>query len=596
MNTTTTIPIDLPWEVLEKFFEQLAHFMVTVLWWWGYSTKVFCNSVGRLVLEIVAVWDSVELPNEVPVPASIRHYFWKFLQQDPRLADDIAFGCHFWLYVFVTLTFYKFLRRQYYLTARPWLASFRLVEAREKSSGDRMQLELGADGNYRVLDDSGTVIGYVPEKQVRDVESYPVEDKPSLVKFYTAGGMVVGYGVRIDNTLCTALHVVREAKFVANAYDIKRTLEITQFRLSACGDLAILTGDVGFFSVLGVKSAKTRQARLAQTVYVVDVRETRDGCCSMATPGHVHGKEILPNLPRGLKHDVNTYRGLSGSPLWAGGKYLVGIHVGGHLKDNINVAAEIHSVYASDEVLAYDAESEVYSADFVYPRKKRFSNRIKAPNPIPDYDFSPLNWGDMDPDEDWDDSTLRSTLYDQESTEFKLNLFKIDPDFRPSSAVVGATGPSVITTSKDCSKKMNRSKSHVDKKSTNLSTGSAPVPLAKEFSRGRAKSSLSLPTYSPSSQKLENTPILQPNQTQTESSPLSCIVEAQEPSLAQGEKKQSKRRRRRGKRQKNPNGSDGVPTLSQTSGALTSTDLEKLLKQLLSQYQLTPRQAASQEL
>jgi hypothetical protein len=397
------------------------------------------------------------------------------------------------------------------------------------------------DGRTALVRNSNQeLLGYVPEKALANPQVRAIDKQPYLVEFVTNEGFHVGWGFRVDNTICTATHVARDSTYVLNPYNKERAYEIKSFKRKVSNDVCKLVGSTASFAMLGVKKCKVGKMRRNAALYIPEVTFFGNKTSTVAHSGAVLGEVQLP-LPYAVKHSVSTKPGFSGAPMVSEG-YVVGVHIGS-LEGEANVGSVISPAYvkydpesatgdepvygqADDEwndLKEADAERQNAKAyrQFMSGRARNFDKKRKNVQPTR-FEF------DSDDDDEWfNDRTEMPPLWTNEGDQTPGH----SQDFCRAPVVAGASQQSEATISQPTSRDLNELRRAWGM--TNPCSSSAPV-ISVERSVRETQKSTQLVTECPlDSQK---SPIMSTPQQQLigeESSNPSPIVEEPKPNPAQ---------------------------------------------------------------
>lgn len=186
---------------------------------------------------------------------------------------------------------------------------------------------------------------YEKEKAVKGFITYSIEQNPprnSVLLVTYEDGSHAGYAtcVRLYNgeiALLTAAHVVKNAaggKIASTRNGNKIPLgEFKEVILNLEQDFALLAGPPCWESLLAAKTAELIPAdQLGRGKFTI---HHFDGSNWLASNGEAVGTDggFISTL-------CNTDKGFSGTPLFCG-KRIMGVHLGGHHQQNINLAAPI---------------------------------------------------------------------------------------------------------------------------------------------------------------------------------------------------------------------------------------------------------------
>jgi hypothetical protein len=464
------------------------------------------------------------------------------------------------LYVWAKLTlyFYRFYFTSIYL-------GYRVGKAAVSESIGRVKIVF-EQGTYKAIDQDNKVLGVFEEKAIPNSSFQPSQRLKALVVFYNEDSAVVGNGVRIGETLCTATHVVRDATYVGSAYNRKRLLKVRDYELEVCGDLARIKCPLGFFSALGIKAAQSAPARRNLTVRVMTTRLELSKVLPIATHGSIVAAVSATNLPYAYTHTCSTHSGMSGSPIMHNNK-VVGIHIGAHMQEDKNVAVEVHPYF-----MTHLEESVAASDSYLYPPRAKFTNS---------------KWGQQ-----YVEPVLKGKPWaDYSDDEDETSDVEYEADFRTDLSEVEVMSSSVSTSSTR-SDKLSQLRREAVLKYQNPSSTLETLTLEGDRMDATQEHCQLTRESQTSSQKLPITPTLPPVPIRNESLPLLPIAEAQQPRPAQAEVSVKKRRRKRKKRRKTQNGSTPVSTPSQMESLIRKLSEEQLRVILLKSLQDQPQGAS----
>jgi len=168
----------------------------------------------------------------------------------------------------------------------------------------------------------------------------------SVVRFINSAGQHVGLGVRIQNDIWTADHVVDSATHITTGPDavVCLSTSTTVKRLQA-QDVAIFSLSKGSLADLKLKSAAVSRLRNLSHVTIPGYEEEH----WFTSAGRIGG--VVNKSLQQFEHYCSTQPGWSGAPLMVGGK-VVGLHLRAltNTETNIGTAvADIHDCLYPDE-------------------------------------------------------------------------------------------------------------------------------------------------------------------------------------------------------------------------------------------------------